>query len=77
MKNALGKVVAGSKYLKAIGSIVAIFVLTVPVSSAQPGSNGRLNKIIEQFEKGEPALVGEHWQLNDLEHNALQQNEFE
>ena len=77
MKNALGWVVGGSKCLKAIGGIVAIFVLTVPVSFAQLEPTGRLNKIIEQFEKGEPALVGEHWQLNDLEHNAFQQDEFE
>ena len=60
-----------------IGIAVAIGMMVAPLSSAQQGSSGRLNKIIEQFENGEPSLVGEHWQLNDLEHNAFQLDEFE
>ena len=60
-----------------IGIAVAIGMMVAPLSSAQQGSSGRLNKIIEQFENGEPSLVGEHWQLNDLEHNGFQLDEFE
>jgi len=51
--------------------------MVLPLSFAQQGSSGRLNKIIEQFENGEPSLVGDHWQLNDLEHNPFQVDEFE
>jgi 4-hydroxy-2-oxoheptanedioate aldolase len=52
-------------------------MVLAPLSWAQQGSSGRLNKIIEQFEKGEPSLAGDHWQLNDLEHNPFQVDEFE
>ena len=57
-----------------IGIAVALGTLVAPLAGAQ---EGRLNKIIEQFENGEPSLVGEHWQLNDLEHNPFQIDEFE
>ena len=56
------------------GIAVALGTLVAPLAGAQ---EGRLNKIIEQFENGEPSLVGEHWQLNDLEHNPFQIDEFE
>ena len=56
------------------GIAVALGTLVAPLAGAQ---DGRLNKIIEQFENGEPSLVGEHWQLNDLEHNPFQIDEFE
>ena len=45
------------------GIAVALGTLVAPLAGAQ---EGRLNKIIEQFENGEPSLVGEHWQRNDL-----------
>ena len=55
----------------AIGLALALCVLFASLPTAQQGSNGRLNKIIEQFENGAPAIAGEHWQINSLEHNPF------
>jgi 4-hydroxy-2-oxoheptanedioate aldolase len=30
-----------------------------------------MNRIIEQFEKGQPSFAGEHWQLTSLEHDPF------
>jgi 4-hydroxy-2-oxoheptanedioate aldolase len=60
----------------AIGVAVTIASTFVPAANAQPASP-RLNKIIEQFEKGEPALAGEHWQINSLEHNPFLLDDLE
>ncbi|MCY3845985.1 MAG: hypothetical protein OXH69_20855, partial [Acidobacteria bacterium] len=62
------------------GTLVGMLVLSVAAASAtaaQPASSGRLNKIIEQFEMGEPAVAGEHWQINSLEHNPFLVDELE
>ena len=59
------------------GALIGFSILLSPFSSAQNTFNGRFNKIIEQFEQGQAALVGDHWQLNDLEHNPFQVDEFE
>ena len=67
----------GRNIFSAIAIAAAVGTVFAPLSFAQQGSSGRLNKIIEQFENGEPSLVSEHWQLNDLEHNPFQLDEFE
>lgn len=41
------------------------------------GSDGRLNRIIEQFESGENALAGEHWRIVSLEHNPFLVDDLE
>ena len=40
-------------------------------------ADGRLNKIIEQFEAGENALAGEHWRIVSLEHNPFLVDDLE
>ncbi len=40
-------------------------------------SDGRLNKIIEQFESGENALANEHWRIVSLEHNPFLVDDLE
>lgn len=37
----------------------------------------RLNRIIEQFEKGDPAMENEHWQIISLEHSPFMVDEVE
>ena len=63
----------------ASGFGIALVLTTVLGSrpSAQQGSGDRLNKIIEQFEMGEPAVAGEHWQINSLEHNPFLVDDLE
>ncbi len=39
-----------------------------------PKAKVRLNQIIEQFEQGNPAFTGEHWQFISLEHSLLLEN---
>ena len=41
------------------------------------GSDGRLNRIIEQFENGDIALAGEHLQVVSLEHNPFRMDDLE
>ena len=77
MKDVSNSKTSGRIILWLIGIAVTAGTVFAPLSFAQQGSTGRLNKIIEQFENGEPSLVDEHWQLNDLEHNAFQLDEFE
>jgi len=77
MRDGVRKTTSGRRIAGAIGVAVVVGTMLVSLSSAQQGSSGRLNKIIEQFENGEPSLVGDHWQLNDLEHNPFQVDEFE
>ena len=60
-----------------IGIAVAVGAVFASLPTAQQGSSGRLNKIIEQFEKGEPALAGDHWQINSLEHNPFLVDDLE
>lgn len=36
-----------------------------------PGAKVRLNKIIEQFEQGQPAFANEHWQFISIEHTLI------
>ena len=67
---------SGRRITMAIGFAVAIGAVFASLLNAQ-GSSGRLNKIIEQFEKGEPALAGEHWQINTLEHNPFLVDDLE
>lgn len=66
----------GHRVVWAVGFAVAIGAMFASLPSAQD-SGGRLNKIIEQFEKGEPALAGEHWQINSLEHNPFLVDDLE
>lgn len=40
-------------------------------------SSDRMNKIIEQFERDEPALAGEHWRIVSLEHNPFLVDDLE
>lgn len=53
--------------------LVACMVLADGPSAQQGGgmSKGRMNRIIEQFEKGQSSFGGEHWQLTSLEHNPF------
>lgn len=55
------------------GALVACMVLAAGPSAQQGGgaSRVRLNRIIEQFERGQPAFGGEHWQLTSLEHDPF------
>ena len=55
----------------AIGLAVTLCAVLVSWPDAQQASSGRLNKIIEQFEKGELALANEHWRITSLEHNPF------
>ena len=68
---------AGRRIAWVIGIAVAVGALFASLPAAQQGSSGRLNKIIEQFEKGEPALAGDHWQINSLEHNPFLVDDLE
>lgn len=74
MRNETNSKTSGRIIFWSIGIAAVLGTVFAPLSFAQ---QGRLNKIIEQFENGEPSLVSEHWQLNDLEHNAFQLDEFE
>jgi 4-hydroxy-2-oxoheptanedioate aldolase len=60
-----------------VGITLVLSVVSASTPAAQPASSGRLNKIIEQFEMGEPAVGGEHWQINSLEHNPFLVDELE
>ena len=68
---------SGRGILWMLSALIVFSILLPPFASAQTASNGRFNKIIERFEQGQAALVGDHWQLNDLEHNPFQVDEFE
>ena len=61
----------------AIGLALTIGVPFASLPEAQQGSNRRFNKIIEQFENGEPALAGKHWQINSLEHSPFLVDDLE
>ena len=56
------------------GTIGLAVILCAACGSPQVGqqaSSDRMNKIIEQFERGEPALANEHWRIISLEHNPF------
>jgi len=61
----------------AMSIVVAIGALLASWPAAQQNSDGRLNKIIEQFESGEPALANEHWRITSLEHNPFLVDDLE
>lgn len=46
-----------------------------PTGAQEAG--GRLNRIIEQFEMGRPALANEHWRIVSLEHNPFLVDDLE
>ena len=49
--------------------------LAAPTAAQEAG--GRLNRIIEQFEMGRPALANEHWRIVSLEHNPFLVDDLE
>jgi 4-hydroxy-2-oxoheptanedioate aldolase len=58
----------------AIGTALVACVLLADVPLAQMSGakpTGRLNRIIEQFQKGQSSFGGEHWQLTSLEHDPF------
>lgn len=57
--------------------IGALLCSALAVWPAAQGSGGRLNKIIEQFERGEAALANEHWRIVSLEHNPFLVDDLE
>ena len=61
----------------AVGLAVTLCAVLVSWPDAQQASSGRLNKIIEQFEKGELALANEHWRITSLEHNPFLLDDLE
>ena len=61
----------------AVGLAVTLCAVLVSWPDAQQSSSGRLNKIIEQFEKGELALANEHWRITSLEHNPFLLDDLE
>ena len=60
-------------------AFIGMIVITVGVFTQQVAApNGRMNGIIERFEKGEPSFNGEAWQLMpDLEHNPFRLGDLE
>ena len=61
----------------AIGLTVTVWAALTSWPAAQQGPSARLNKIIEQFEKGEAALGNEHWRTISLEHNPFMVDDLE
>lgn len=61
----------------AAGLTAALCAALAAWPAAQQGSGGRLNRIIEQFEQGEPALANEHWRIVSLEHNPFLVDDLE
>ena len=61
----------------AMSIAVAMGALLASWPAAQQNSDGRLNKIIEQFESGEPALANDHWRITSLEHNPFLVDDLE
>lgn len=57
--------------------IVALLGAACTTGSEAQSADGRLNKIIEQFEAGENALAGEHWRIVSLEHNPFLVDDLE
>jgi len=53
----------------AIGSALVACTFLVEIPLAQQPQ--RLNRIIEQFERGQASYAGEHWQLTSLEHDPF------
>ena len=56
---------------------VITFLISLTSAVTAQSSNGRLNKIIEQFENGETALANEHWRITSLEHNPFLVDDLE
>ena len=58
-------------------TVTSLTLCLMQVTSAGQSGQGapktkvRLNKIIEQFEQGQPAYVNEHWQFISIEHTLL------
>ena len=62
------------------GLILSVVSLSACGGSApepEVGPSSRLNRIIEQFERGEPSFANEHWQLTSLEHNPFRVDDLE
>ena len=59
--------------------ILVLSVGACATSDPEPdaGSSSRLNRIIEQFERGAPSFANEHWQLTSLEHNPFRVDDLE
>ncbi len=51
--------------------LALIQVIPAAQSDGAAKSKVRLNKIIEQFEQGNPSFTNEHWQFISLEHSLL------
>ena len=65
-----------SKQTLTVRSVVCAVLLSVAgLTACSPSApdipSDRLNRIIEQFERGEAAFANEHWQLTSLEHNPF------
>ena len=60
-------------------TVLTVLLCTALTSwpTAQQGSGERLNKLIEQFEKGEVAIGNEHWRTISLEHNPFMMDDLE
>jgi len=64
-------------FTRPLSMALVLVAASYATPAAQPTSSGRLNKIIEQFEAGEPAVGTEHWQINSLEHNPFLVDDLE
>jgi 4-hydroxy-2-oxoheptanedioate aldolase len=67
---------AGRRTAWALG-IAALLGAACMAGPEAQSADGRLNKIIEQFEAGENALAGEHWRIVSLEHNPFLVDDLE
>ena len=61
----------------AIGLTVTVWAALTSWPAAEQGPSARLNKVIEQFEKGEAALGNTHWRTISLEHNPFMVDDLE
>ncbi len=76
-RGALNLTTSARRIAWAVGLAVTLCAVLVSWPDAQQASSGRLNKIIEQFEKGELALANEHWRITSLEHNPFLLDDLE
>jgi 4-hydroxy-2-oxoheptanedioate aldolase len=61
----------------ALGLTVIVWAALTSWPAAQQGTSVRLNRAIEQFEKGEAAIGNEHWRTISLEHNPFMIDDLE
>ena len=66
------------RYITAALGLAVILGAACGSQPESPQTSGvRMNKIIEQYERGEPALANEHWRIVSLEHSPFLVDDLE